>query len=482
MTELMKDSNQEQVRGEISRLKSIRRKLRSDLDKVRLLQLQLYDKAKSEEGYRFYVLYEKIFAPYTLRVAYKRVKANGGSAGIDKQSFGEIESRGLDSFLTDLSESLRKRTYQPRAVKRVWIDKDGGGKRPLGIPTIRDRVAQMACKLVIEPIYEADFTDHSYGFRPKRSAHDAMKQIKGHLETGHYAVYDADLSQYFDTIPHDKLLKTLRLRLSDERVIDLIKKWLKAAVGEEDGTYSGGKKNDLGTPQGGVISPLLSNIYLHLLDKIVSKEEGLFGKSGVKMIRYADDFILMAKKWEGSMLRELRRILDRMELRINPAKSQLVDASEQSFDFLGFTVRLDRSIFGDQKRYWNIHASKKSCKKFRKKLNEALKRIGHYNPEEVVEELNPMIRGWMNYFQIDKVSYVQMQLKEMDHYLNQRLWRYYQRKSQRKSRLHGQQAYQMLIEKYGLIRPYRPSAHKPVNALSRILREKAVCGKTARPV
>lgn len=475
-------SNQEKVQRAIAELKAIRRKKRTDRDKVRLLQLQLYDKAKQDKGYCFYVLYDKIFQLHTLRLAYAKVRSNGGVAGVDKQSFKQIEDYGLGRFLEELSEELRKQSYHPEAVKRVWIEKPGGGKRPLGIPTIRDRVAQAACKLVIEPIFEADFEEHSYGFRPKRSSHDAMAAIKQHLEEGYWEVYDADLSKYFDTIPHDRLEIALKQRISDPRVLKLIRKWLKVPIQEEDGTYTGGKGRKEGTPQGGVISPLLSNIYLHLLDKIVAQKGGRFDRAGIKMIRYADDFILMARRLEGEVLEELSKLLYRMGLKINEAKTKEVDATVSSFDFLGFTVRYDQDIFGRAKKYWNIRASEKSCKKIRQTINEQLKRMGHYSPELLVEELNPIIRGWINYFKIDKVSYVQMQLRDLDNYLNTRLHRYFKRKSQRGTNLHGQQAYQMLTQQYGLIKPYKPSIFKPAKALKRNPIEKAVCGKTARTV
>jgi RNA-directed DNA polymerase len=210
------------------------------------------------------VLYDKVFIPYILWEAYRRVRANDGSPGVDGKTFEDIEKEGLGKFIEDLREDLRKQTYKPSAVKRVWRPKANGGQRPLGIPTIRDRVAQMACKLVIEPIFEADFEDSSYGFRPNRSAKDAMQAIKGHLQEGKTEVLDADLSSYFDTIPHDKLNKTLELRITDKRIIRLINLWLKSPV-RENGQDTG-KRND-GTPQGGVISPLLANIYMHLVDR-----------------------------------------------------------------------------------------------------------------------------------------------------------------------------------------------------------------------
>jgi RNA-directed DNA polymerase len=227
----------------------------SSSERVQLYQRKLYLKAKQEKNYGFYVLYDKLFLPYVLEEAWKRVKANDGGAGVDGITLQMIEGSGVEEFLKNLSEELRQQTYRASAVKREWISKDNGGERPLGIPTIKDRVAQMACMLIIEPIFEADFEEHSYGFRPKRSAQDAVTKIKEHLKAGKTEVYDADLSKYFDTIPHDKLKIVLKERIKDQRVLKLLNKWLKAPV-YEDGRYTGGKNNKVGTPQGGVISPL----------------------------------------------------------------------------------------------------------------------------------------------------------------------------------------------------------------------------------
>ena len=277
----------------------------SSSERVQLYQRKLYLKAKQEKQYGFYILYDKLFLPYILEESWQRVKANGGSAGVDGQTIAQIESSGKEEFLRNLSEDLRQQTYQASAVKRVWIPKSSGGQRPLGIPTIKDRVAQMACMLVIEPIFEADFEEHSYGFRPKRSADDAITKIKEHLKAGKTEVYDADLSKYFDMIPHDKLMIVLKERIKDQRMLKLIKKWLKAPV-YDDGQYTGGKNNKLGTPQGGVISPLLSNLYLHLLDRIVNMPTSIFKRLDIVMVRYADDFVLMGKKLTEEAMAKLR--------------------------------------------------------------------------------------------------------------------------------------------------------------------------------
>lgn len=454
----------EKIENEITRLSQKKRKDMTSYERVRLFQLKIYLKAKQEDEYTFYVLYDKIFQKYVLEQAYLRCKSRGGSPGIDNHSFADIEVSGRSEFLENLREELRTRNYKPQAVKRVWIDKEGGGKRPLGIPTIKDRVAQQACKLVIEPIWEADFDDSSHGFRPKQSASGAIKEIQTNLKSGKHSVYDADLSKFFDTIPHEKLLIALSERISDPRVLDLIKKWLKAPIVEEDGKYGGGKKNKLGTPQGGVISPLLANIYMNLLDRIVNKTGGYFEAQGIKMIRYADDFILMGNQISEDTISKIKGYLDRMGLTLNPEKSKLVEARKSSFDFLGFNIRYADSIFEGGGKFWNIRPKPKSRKKIRQTINERLKKIGHYNAPSVVNELNPIIRGWMNYYRIEKVSHTQVAFRELTDYLRNRLYRYYNRKSQRKSSLYGRQAFEILVKEYGLVNPYKTSGIRPVKA------------------
>ena len=464
--ELMKpNSIQEKVRHEINELTQKKRKDMLHEERVRLLQLKLYLKAKQESGYKFYILYDKIFQKHVLSEAYKRSKKKNGAPGIDKQTFADIEKYGRIKFLAEISEELRARTYKPQAVRRVWIEKENGGERPLGIPTIKDRVVQQACKIVIEPIFEADFDNSSYGFRPKRSAKGAISEILDKLKQGNQTVYDADLSKYFDTIPHDRLETALKERIADPRVLHLINSWLKVPIVEKDGKYTGGKSNTKGTPQGGVISPLLANIYMNLLDRIINNLQGEFSRRGITMIRYADDFILMSKHINQEVINKVHNYLDRMGLTINTEKSKLINAREESFDFLGFRVRYDRSIFSKRGRFWNIQPKPKSQKKIRQKINLKLKSIGHYPAYGVVSELNPIIRGWMNYYRIEKVSYTQVAFRELESYLRNRLHRYYNRKSQRKSRLYKQQAFNKLVKEYGLIKPYVTSGLRPVNTI-----------------
>ena len=431
-----------------------------DAERVLTLQEKLYQKAKQERGYKFYVLYDKLLIPYMLRQAWKSVRANGGAPGVDRVTIAEIESQGVESYLNDLGEELRKQLYEPQAVKRVMIPKASGGERPLGIPTVRDRIAQTVCKMIIEPIFEADFEDSSYGFRPKRSSKDAITAIRANLKQGKTEVYDADLSRYFDTIPHDKLQITLKQRITDPRLLKLINKWLKVPVCE-NGKYTSGKGNNIGTPQGGVISPLLANTYFHMLDRIVNNAQSLFYKFGVKIVRYADDFVLMGRTLSVEIIDKLKSLLNRMGLLINETKTRQIDAKKESFNFLGFTIRYDLSIKGGNTMYWNIFPGKKSEQKVRDHVKEYLTTHGHCNAQDVARGLNPIIRGWLNYFEIKGVSYPAMSKRRLRAYLNSSLYRYYNRKSQRKCRLYRQKAFEVLVAKFGLIDPtkyaYQPA-------------------------
>jgi RNA-directed DNA polymerase len=423
-----------------------------DAERVSALQEKLYQKAKQERAYKFYVLYDKMFIPYMLREAWKSVKAKGGSPGVDNKSIADIERYGAERYIQELGEDLRKQTYHPQAVKRVMIPKANGGERPLGIPTIRDRIAQTVCKMILEPIFEADFEDSSYGFRPGRSSKDAISMIKEQLKEGKTEVYDADLSSYFDSIPHEKLEIALKERIADPRMLKLIKKWLKVPV-KEQGQYKGGKGNKTGTPQGGVISPLLANIFLHLLDRIINHPRSLFGREEIQIIRYADDFVLMGRTLTNMSIEKLKSLIERMGLHINEAKTRKINAKEESFNFLGFTVRYDKDIHGRSAKYWNIVPSKKSEQKIRDKIKEYLHVHGHCTAQDIAKGLNLIIRGWVNYFDVRGVSYPAASNRKLRYYLSERLYRYYNRKSQRKCTLYGHKAFEILTSKYGLIDP-----------------------------
>jgi RNA-directed DNA polymerase len=424
----------------------------SDAERVCKFERGIYQKAKQEKLYKFYCLYDKISLPYFLREAYRKVKSNDGSQGVDKQGFDDIESKGLEAFLQGISEELKTFTYRPKAVKREWIEKTNGKLRPLGIPTIKDRVVQTSCKMVIEPIFEAEFSEHSYGFRPEKNAGQAISQIKNHLKQGFIEVYDADLSAYFDTIPHDKMLKALEERISDHRVLRLIKMWLQSPVSEK-GRITGGKSTTCGTPQGGVISPLLANIYLNLFDRNVEKEGSLFAKEGVKIVRFADDFVLMAKTISETVKGKVSSLMERLDLTINLEKTHILNAKDKGgFNFLGFNIRYDWSLHNRGQKYWNIHPSDKSEKKFRAGISDYLTTSLVRPMTELVDGLNAKIRGHYNYFNLPGVSYINQDTRSFEHYLGMKLHKYCKRKSQRMCKRYGHNVYWHLSEHYGLIR------------------------------
>ena len=278
-----------------------------------------------------------------------------------------------------------------------------------------------------------------------------MRAIKENLKEGKTEVLDADLSKYFDTIPHDKLQSVLKQRVTDPRILKLINKWLKAPI-YENGQYKSGK-GGTGTPQGGVISPLLANVYLHLIDRIVNSASSLFGKLGIEIVRYADDFVLMGRTLPTETVEKLKSLLSRMGLSLNETKTRQINARNESFNFLGFTIRYDNDIKGRSNKYWNIMPSQKSEKKIRGKVGDYLKTHGHYKAKDVAAGLNTIVRGWLNYFEIKGVSYPAMSKRRLRLYLSNSLYRYYNRKSQRKCRLYGQKAFEVLVTKFGLIDP-----------------------------
>jgi len=372
-------------------------------DAIRTLQRKLYTKAKQEPAYRFYALYDKVCRADILMFAYRLVRANKGSPGVDGMDFGDIEQKiGIDTFLLELAQDLKDKTYHPSPVRRVMIPKADGSQRPLGIPTIRDRVAQMAVKLVIEPIFEADFCPNSYGFRPKKSAHDAIDEIAESLHQGYTQVIDADLSKYFDSIPHAELLAVVAEHIVDSAILHVIKLWLKAPViGEDkDGTrrnVGGGKANSKGTPQGGVISPLLSNCYLHLLDRIWEKHQ-LRWKLKARIVRYADDFVVLCKGKVDEPLAAVRYVLDRLDLTLNESKTRIVDARQESFNFLGFAIRVSKS-WRTGKSYRHICPAPKSLAKIMDRITQLTGRDRTPIPlEDIVGSMNATLRGWTNYF------------------------------------------------------------------------------------
>jgi RNA-directed DNA polymerase len=424
-------------------------------EKIRTLQRKLYLKAKQEPAYRFHALYDKVYRADILSHAYNLARANKGSAGIDGRTFEAIESaEGVTAFLAELEEALRNKTYQPAPVKRVMIPKSDGNQRPLGIPTIRDRVTQMAAKLVIEPIFEADFCETSYGFRPKKSAHDAVKDVTYAMNTGHTEVIDADLSKYFDTIPHSNLMAVVAERICDGQILHLIQMWLKAPIVEvdKDGTkrnIGGGKGNRKGTPQGGVISPLLANLYLHILDRIWQRGN-LRQRIGARIVRYADDIVILCRRTKSDKaMATLRHVLERLGLSLNETKTKTVNAFKDKFDFLGFTIWMGKSRRTGN-HYPHVQPSKKSLRIIKDRVTELTKRERTLKPlVQIVREVNVTVRGWVGYFHFGNCSHA---LEHVRGHVEERLRTHLRKRHKIKLREKGYALFKSraLYEKYGL--------------------------------
>ena len=368
--------------------------------KIRELQIKLYRKAKNEPEFRFYQLYDKVYREDILDHAYELARANHGAPGVDGESFEDIESRGLEEWKNGLREELRNKTYQPQPVRRVMIPKPGGGERPLGIPTVRDRVAQTAAKLILEPIWEAELEPNAYGYRPRKSAQGAIRKVDELLHEGYTDVVDADLTKYFDTIPHSELLQCVARRIVDRYMLHLIKMWLKVPVEERDGNgkrrLTGGKDNDRGTPQGGVISPALANLYMNRMLK--GWRQSRRGEQfRAQMVNYADDFVILSRGKAAEALEWTRGVLKRLELTLNEKKTSVRNAREERFDFLGYTFGPHYSA-RTGREYLGYSPSKKSVSRIKTKVGELLV-PGNMDPwEKVCERLNQILKGWRTYF------------------------------------------------------------------------------------
>jgi RNA-directed DNA polymerase len=420
-------------------------------DKIRTLQRKLYLKAKAEPNYRFYLLYDKVHRADILRHAYELVRANKGAPGVDGVSCAAIEAAGLESWLDGIETELRTKTYQPQPVRRVMIPKPGGGERPLGIPTIRDRVVQTAAKLVLEPIFEADLEPTAYGYRPGRSGIDAVKAVHQLLCQGFTDVVDADLSKYFDTIPHDELLRSVAARIVDRRVLRLIKSWLKTPIEETDPDgrrrMSGGKRSTCGTPQGGVISPLLANRYMNrFLRHWRHQERGKAFRAHV--VNYADDFVILSRGYADEALAWTRRIMTRLGLTVNEAKTTVRDARQERFDFLGYSFG-PHHYRKDGHWYLGASPSQKSVQRLKGRVGEILVPSNVAPWPAVRDRLNHLLRGWAAYFGYGTRL---MAYRAADHHVCETVRGFLKRRHKVPSRGTRQFSDHVVFEKLGVLR------------------------------
>jgi group II intron reverse transcriptase/maturase len=423
------------------------------LDSVRTLQTTLQTKAKNEPATRFYSLWDKVCREDVLFDAYRRCRANRGAPGVDRERFEDIEEHGRNDWLERLQQELKAKTYRPQPLLRVWIPKASGGERPLGIPTVRDRVVQMAVLLVTGPIFEVDLFRWQYGFRTGVDAKMALRRIHfGIVDRGARDVVDADLSDYFNTIPHGDLMRCVARRIADGSVLSVIRDWLNAPViertsnGERQSTEA--KDSHRGTPQGGVISPLLANLYFRRF-MLAWYGHGYADKYQAEIVNYADDFVILCREGRGEGAMEaMRHLMGKLGLTVNEKKTRLVKLPDERFDFLGYTVGRFYGLGG--RPYWGTRPSKKSIKRLKDAVHDAT--TGRWNALDVesrVTELNPLLRGWAGYFSQGPVTRI---YEDLDRYVARRLRVWLMRKRGKTGTGYRQYSDQFLYESLGLIR------------------------------
>jgi RNA-directed DNA polymerase len=421
--------------------------------KVQELRTALHAKAKGAPGYRFYRLYDKVYRRDILEFAYRRCRANDGAPGVDGQTFEDIEAYGRDRWLDGLTTELRERTYRPDPVRRVSIPKPDGKQRPLGIGTIRDRVVQMAVVLVTEPIFEADLPPEQHAYRPDHSALDAVRQVHGHVSTGHAEVVDADLSGYFDSIPHAELMRSLARRISDRHLLGLIKMWLVAPVEETDDRgrtrrTTRNKDEGRGSPQGSPLSPLLANIYMRRF-LVGWKALGHEQRLDAHIVNYADDFVICCRGTACEAMAAMRGMMSRLRLTVNESKTRLCRVPEETFDFLGYTIgRCWSPKTG--KAYIGTKPSAKTIARLKREISDQTSRRWQWTDvEDRVARLNRTLLGWSNYFCLGPVS---ASYRAIDRHARHRLRQWLRGKHKRPSLGASRLPDQYLHDVLGLVR------------------------------